>query len=96
MTETDDRVAALSDGQLADMSRRIDHLLDAGFLYPLERERFAAAQAAMAAEQAARDQCPEVNWTFERRCELPAGHDGWHAFHWADGSGVNRWPGGQS
>ena len=42
------------------------------------------------------EQCPEINLTYERRCEGPAGHDGWHGFmwDWNDRSqGANRWPG---
>jgi hypothetical protein len=40
--------------------------------------------------------CPEVNLTFERQCEQPAGHDGWHGFMWDWNDreqGANWWPG---
>lgn len=40
------------------------------------------------------ERCPEINETFERRCEAEAGHDGWHGFTWTVGSGINWWPGG--
>jgi hypothetical protein len=44
--------------------------------------------------QEKKERCPEVNYTYELQCELVAGHDGWHAFNWLDGSGeACRWPG---
>jgi hypothetical protein len=46
--------------------------------------------------QEKKERCPEVDLTYERQCELEAGHDGWHGFmwDWNDRSqGANCWPG---